>query len=256
MHSSDLAAVVLAAGAGRRLAPLTRERPKALCPVGNRALVDRAIAQAHTVTEAVAVNAQRTQQALCEHLDGRVHLSVESPHVLGTGGALARLADWIDGRAVCLLNADAVHDADIGTAIRRWDGERLRFVLAGSDRFEPRARLCAVLMPFPTLRHLKDDGRAFSVYDEVWAPAAAQGLIEVARHDGAWFDCGTPASYLAANLWCAGGASVIDPTAIVEGEVTRSVIWSGARVHPHERLVDAVRTSGGLTVLVRRAVTR
>src|SRR5437660_59073 len=37
-----LAGIVLAAGAGTRLAPLTRLRPKALCPVGNVPLVDLA----------------------------------------------------------------------------------------------------------------------------------------------------------------------------------------------------------------------
>ena len=39
----SLAAVVLAAGAGTRLRPLTRLRPKALCPVGDRPLVDHAL---------------------------------------------------------------------------------------------------------------------------------------------------------------------------------------------------------------------
>ena len=39
----SLAAVVLAAGAGTRLAPLTSVRPKALCPVGDRPLLDAAL---------------------------------------------------------------------------------------------------------------------------------------------------------------------------------------------------------------------
>ena len=41
--SGDVAAVILAAGEGRRLRPLTDRLPKALCPVGNTALLDLAL---------------------------------------------------------------------------------------------------------------------------------------------------------------------------------------------------------------------
>ena len=54
--ADSLAAVVLAAGAGARLRPLTRIRPKALCPVANVPLVDGAIDRARHVTPSVAVN--------------------------------------------------------------------------------------------------------------------------------------------------------------------------------------------------------
>ena len=40
-----LCAVILAAGEGRRLRPLTDSTPKALCPVGNVPLLDRALAR-------------------------------------------------------------------------------------------------------------------------------------------------------------------------------------------------------------------
>ncbi|MDT5037575.1 MAG: N-acetyl-alpha-D-muramate 1-phosphate uridylyltransferase, partial [Micromonosporaceae bacterium] len=56
-----VAAVVLAAGEGRRLRPLTGIRPKALCPVGNVTLLDRALARIAGLglagPAAVAVNA-------------------------------------------------------------------------------------------------------------------------------------------------------------------------------------------------------
>src|SRR5215210_3356347 len=45
----SLAAVVLAAGAGTRLAPLTTVRPKALCPVGGRPRVDLALDRVEAV---------------------------------------------------------------------------------------------------------------------------------------------------------------------------------------------------------------
>ena len=57
-------------------------------------------------------------------------------------------------------------------------------------------------------------------------------------------DCGTPADYLRANMLASGGAAVVEPGAVVEGEVVRSVVWAGERVGPGERLVDAVRAAG------------
>ncbi|HLF41375.1 MAG TPA: sugar phosphate nucleotidyltransferase, partial [Acidimicrobiia bacterium] len=50
------AGVVLAAGLGTRLRPLTDLRPKALCPVGNVALVDLALARLDGLCPDVAVN--------------------------------------------------------------------------------------------------------------------------------------------------------------------------------------------------------
>src|SRR5436190_16800082 len=94
----DLAAVVLAAGAGTRLRPLTRLRPKALCPVDNVPLVDLAVGRARTVTSAVAVNAHHGRALMEAHLPRRVHLSIEAPEALGTARALGQLRDWMAGR--------------------------------------------------------------------------------------------------------------------------------------------------------------
>jgi NDP-sugar pyrophosphorylase family protein len=106
----DLAAVVLAAGAGTRLAPLTRLRPKALCPVATRPLVDHALARVATALPdqtAVAVNLHHGGPALDAHLPDAVHRSWERPEALGTAGALGALRPWLDGRAVLVTNADA-----------------------------------------------------------------------------------------------------------------------------------------------------
>ena len=116
--ADSVAGVVLAAGAGTRLHPLTLERPKPLCPFGTATLVDRAISQLNAVTAAVAVNAHHGADALVAHLGGRIHVSVES-ELLGTGGALGRLRSWIDGRDVVVANADTVHDVDLSVAVTR-----------------------------------------------------------------------------------------------------------------------------------------
>src|SRR5439155_12302162 len=92
-RASDICAVVLAAGAGRRLRPLTASRPKALCPVGNVALLDLALrrlaALGYTGPDRVAVNAAYLAAQVEAHLDGTVTLSVEPYGPLGTSGGLA-----------------------------------------------------------------------------------------------------------------------------------------------------------------------
>src|SRR6476660_4692563 len=96
--ADSLAVVVLAAGAGDRLRPLTRLRAKVLCPVGDRPLVDHALARFDGVTTSVAVNAHHHLDQVRSHLAGRVPLSIGDPVALGTAGALGALRDWVDGR--------------------------------------------------------------------------------------------------------------------------------------------------------------
>src|SRR3954469_6391145 len=91
-----MAGVVLAAGAGSRLRPLTLVRPKPLCPVGGVPLVDLALARLAPVGGERAVNVHHGREAMEAHLRGRVHLSVERERALGTAGALGALRDWLD----------------------------------------------------------------------------------------------------------------------------------------------------------------
>ncbi|MGE3620280.1 MAG: NDP-sugar synthase [Acidimicrobiia bacterium] len=245
-------AVVLAAGAGTRLRPLTDRRPKPLCPVGGTPLVDLALARARTAVPEghVAVNVHHGRGPIEAHLAGSgVEVSVEEREALGTAGALGRLRDWIAGADVLVLNADTWAPGPLGDFVRGGDGQRIRLLLAGSDRFEPTSRVVAALMPWAEVAPLRAEPSG--LYEVSWRAAAAAGRIEVVRHDGPFVDCGTPARYLAANLAAAGGASVVDPGARCEGRVERSVVWPGASVHRAEHLVDAVRADGGLTVLVR-----
>lgn len=248
--TDSLAGIVLAAGAGTRLFPLTLERPKPLCPVAGTALVDRAIAALAPVVGDVAVNAHHGAAQLVAHLEGRVRLSVED-HLLGTGGAIGRLKDWVAGRAVIVHNADTVHDADLGSLLDGWDGQRIRALVAGpaGTPFAPGVRLVAVLHPWEAVAGLPAE--RCSLHQELWWPWHQAGRLEVVTDGGPWFDCGTPASYLAANLWASGGVTVVGAGAVVRGEAVRCVLWEGCEVRPGERLVDAVRTSTGRTVLVR-----
>ena len=245
----DLAAVVLAAGAGTRLRPLTRLRPKALCPVDNVPLVDLAVGVARNVTAAVAVNVHHGRALMEAHLAGRVHLSVEEPEALGTAGGVGNLKDWIDGRGALTLNADAWHDADLEDFVGGWDGERVRLLIA-AEEFGPRARVVASLLP--SSDNERPEPRPTGLDEVCWRPAQDDGRLDIARHDGAFFDCGTPAGYLAANMASSGGRSVVGPGARVDGTLEQSVVWAGVPVLSHEHLTRAIRADEHVTVLVRQ----
>jgi NDP-sugar pyrophosphorylase family protein len=248
--ADSLAAVVLAAGAGTRLRPLTRLRPKALCPVDNVTLVDRAIDAAHAATGAVAVNVHHGRALLEAHLAGRVHLSIEEERALGTAGALGKLRDWLAGRPALVLNADAWHTADLGSFVAGWDGERVRLLVVGSpSRFGATTEVVAALHPWSDVAGL--DAEPSGLYERSWRRHAQAGALDTVAHHGAFYDCGTPMRYLAANLAASGGVSVVGPGAVVEGAVDRCVIWPGATVRRDEQLHQAIRAGERTTVLVR-----
>jgi MurNAc alpha-1-phosphate uridylyltransferase len=274
--AADLAAVVLAAGAGERLAPLTRLRPKPLCPVGNVALLDGALSRVATLVPpgAVAVNVHHHRAQMEAHLRGHpeVHVSVEPDRARGTAGALGWLQGWLDGRPVLVVNGDSWAPGSLAPLVRDWDGERVRVLVNGPRPFGPGSPVVASLLPWSAVAGLSDEPSG--LYEVCWRPAQAAGTLESVSDLGPFVDCGTPARYLHANLLVAraaangepgavmaadavvaDGATVVDSVvgagAVIEGEVRASVVWPGAKVYAHERLDRAVRADDGVTVLVR-----
>ncbi|MEY2477323.1 MAG: mannose-phosphate guanylyltransferase [Actinomycetota bacterium] len=245
-----LAGVVLAAGAGTRLRPLTLVRPKALCPVDNVPLVDLALGQLTAVTPSIAVNVHHGRALLESHLADRgVHLSVEEPEALGTAGALGRLREWIDGRDVLLANADAWRERGLGALADGWDGSRVRLLVTEDPEQGDFGRwryAGAALMPWAEVRDLTPEPAG--LYEVSWARREEEGRLELVTLDGRFIDCGTPADYLAANLAASGGRSVVGEGAEVAGQLDRSVVWPGGVVGRDEHLVDAIRVWDWMTV--------
>ncbi|HEX7276768.1 MAG TPA: sugar phosphate nucleotidyltransferase [Acidimicrobiales bacterium] len=250
-----MAAVVLAAGAGARLRPLTTLRPKALCPVGGVPLVDLAVTRARAVTEAVAVNCHVAQPTLAAQVQALgAHLSMEEGDRLGTAGALGRLRRWIDGRPTLVVNADTWSTADLGPLVAGWDGVRPRLLCVVDPHLATWGDLAyagAALLPWSLVGGLADEPAG--LWEVSWRDLEPGLGLDLVVTDRPVVDCGTPARYLRANLTASGGRSVIGEGAVVDGEVERTVVWDGARVHPGERLVDAIRASDQVTVLVRPA---
>jgi MurNAc alpha-1-phosphate uridylyltransferase len=252
-------AVVLAAGEGLRLRPLTELRPKALCPVGNVALLDRVLDRLAAAGLAgparVAVNACYLADQVVAHVGDRARLSVEPPPALGTAGGVANLRGWVAGRDVLVCNADAYlaetgryGGGAVGALLDGADGTRIRLltVPAGAGRrgdFGPGrtlryAGMC--LLPWAVVETLRTEPSELFV---AWRAAEAAGTLDLVGFGGTFVDCGTPADYLAANLDASGGASVVGAGATVAGRLARAVVWPGATVRAGEHLTDAIRTA-------------
>ena len=248
---TDLAAVVLAAGSGTRLRPLTDLLPKALCPVNNVALVDHAIGRAKEITDDIAVNTWHQSEKVIAHLEGKVHLSVEeSP--LGTAGALGNLGNWLDGRSVVVQNADAWHRTDLTSFLRNWDGTRPRLLVTEDRRRGDfgRWRFCGVsVLPWNDVAGLRAEPSG--LYELLWARQFHAGQLEFVALDGPYFDCGTPADYLGANLVANGGQSVIGEGCVVDGSIERCVLWPGVHVASKEHLSESIRATDDITIDAR-----
>lgn len=252
---TGLAGIVLAAGAGTRLVPLTELVPKALCPVANRPLLDHALERLAAHTEELAVNVHHHRDQMLEHLEGRsgdrpVHVSVEEHEALGTAGGVAKLADWLDGRDVLVANADAWGTDRLDRLVTGWDHRAVRLLVSratAAPDFEGMWRFAGVsLMPWSDVEALAVEPSG--LYEALWRRAQAEGRIELVPSLGVSIDCGTPRDYLAANLVASGGGSVIGAGAEVMGRVERSVVWPGARVAADEHLRYAIRLPDGRTV--------
>jgi len=235
--------------------PLTRWRPKPLCPVGDHPLLDWSLESLTPAVGEVAVNTHHGAAQITEHLARRVdsgapevHVSHEVDVALGTAGAIGALRGWLDGRSALIVNGDTWHRADLAGFADGWDGERVRMLTSSALPFGPRSGVVASLLPWSVAVDLAAEPSG--LWERVWRAALEQGRLEAVHEQGDVVDCATPADYLRANLLWSGGDSVIGADAVVEGQLTRSVIWPGERVERGEVLIDAIRAHGR-TVLVR-----
>jgi NDP-sugar pyrophosphorylase family protein len=113
-------AVVLAAGAGSRLGPLTADRPKPMLPVGGRPLLEHTVRQlAACGVRDIIVNLHHCPEAIPTHFgDGRAYgvrikYSYE-PVLLGTAGAVKQVAAFLAGEPFFVLYGDNLTTCDLG----------------------------------------------------------------------------------------------------------------------------------------------
>ena len=202
-----LAALVLAAGRGERLRPLTDTTPKPLLEIGDRTMLDAAFDRVSQVLplgpDTVAVNAHWLADQIVAAVGDRAHVSVEEPEALGTAGAVGQLRDWLAGRDVLIANADAWYDGavDVRGFVGGWDGARPRLlVVPDADRadFEGKWRFAGLsLLPGSMAQQLEPVPSG--LYELVWSKTD----VDLVPTDAAFIDCGTAADLTKARTLAA-----------------------------------------------------
>lgn len=219
-------AMIMAAGLGTRMRPLTERKPKPLIEIHGKPLLDHVLDHLRAAGVAkVVINLHYLPQVLEDHLAANagaleIVISDERDELLETGGGLVRAAPLIDCDPFLALNSDNLWvDGAEDTLTRladQWDGERMDallllvpreaarnhkgngdFSLDGSARVVRRGEDATAPFVFTgiqiiTKRLLRDapDG-PFST-NVLWDRAIADGRCFGAIHHGLWFDVGTP----------------------------------------------------------------
>lgn len=286
-------AMVLAAGLGRRMRPLTLWRAKAVLPVLNRPLLHWTLERlrAHGVTE-VIVNLHHLPETVTAAVgDGRAFglrvRYVRERRILGTAGGPRAVRELLGEEPVLLVNGDVLFDFDLTDLVARHRASGARLTLALKPNPDPRTygpvvtgrggRVLSIAgLPRPargrislfTGVHVLDPavldrlppGPADSVRD-VYAPLVAAGetLLGV-RVRGAWYDLGRPSLYRDAQLrLLPGSRSLVHPRARRGrgARLLRSVVGRGAQIGPGARVVRSILWEGAVVesgALVRGSI--
>jgi MurNAc alpha-1-phosphate uridylyltransferase len=137
--------MVLAAGLGTRMRPLTDDRPKALVSVAGRALIDHVLDRlVHAGVERAIVNVHAFADMVEAHLRRRsdidITISDERALLMETGGGLKQARALLGDDPIVVSNIDSVWDEPNGSSIARlaqgFDPARMgaRLMLAAMDQ--------------------------------------------------------------------------------------------------------------------------
>ena len=220
-------AMVMAAGLGTRMRPLTATRPKPLVEVAGKPLIDHVLDRLRAAgVEKVVVNVHYLADSLEAHLGSRTDLEVaisdERDLLLETGGGLVRAAPLIDCDPFIAVNSDNFWVDGPADTIKllaaHWDATKMDALLLlvaqaragnhlgqGDFHMDTAGRLGrrrkARIAPFVftgiqimAKKLLEDAPEGPFSTNILWDRAIAEGRLYGVVHQGLWFDVGTPAA--------------------------------------------------------------
>ncbi len=231
-------AMVLSAGLGLRLRPLTIERPKPLVEVAGRTLIDRVLDRlAASGIERVVVNLHHLGDMIRRHLADRdrpeIAFSDETDELLETGGGVARALDRLGDGPFFVVNSDTLWfdcgSDSLARLAERWDPEKMDALLllqptvdafgyrgvgdfvmdpAGALMRRPECEVAPFLFTGVQLLGRRlfagcPDG-PFSL-NLLYDKAAGSGRLFGLRHEGEWLHVGSPEGLAEAEKYLRDG---------------------------------------------------
>jgi mannose-1-phosphate guanylyltransferase len=276
--------MVLCAGLGTRLRPLTDWCAKPLVPVGDRPVLGHILDRLRAAGVArIAVNAHHRVDDVRSFLPADVALSEET-ELLGTAGGLEHALPHLGHGDVLVWNGDILADVDLAALYAAHTTEATLMVAPRGDLLGNvglDAAGAVVRIRSDTVRSGEVRSADFlpvhivgaalrarlpkrgDFVSDVYLPAMRDGArVQTVEHRGPWFDVGKLAAYVAANrtwlaqreasAWSAPSArvsasiegSVVGANAVIEAPAIRSVVWPGT--HVTEPIENAVATPDGI----------
>jgi len=219
-------AMVMAAGLGKRMLPLTNDRPKPLVMLGGKALIDHSLDK---LREAgimdVVVNVHYLPEMVEAHLashasDMKLQISDERAQLMETGGGIIKALPMLDDDPFYCVNSDNIWTDKGGNSLKKlsqaWNDETMDalllvvpreqahnhkgagdFYLDGGGRLERRGERASAPYIYTGIQlishHLLRDppAGAFST-NILWTRAIEEGRLHGLVHAGEWFDIGSP----------------------------------------------------------------
>ncbi len=236
-------AMVLAAGYGQRMRPLTNTLPKPLISFAGMALIDHVLDRLEKsgIRRAV-VNGHYLADKLFDHVCARdsapeIILSDERAELLDTGGGVVHALDKLGDKPFLTHNSDTVwieakETHNISRLLTRWDDAAMDCLMllaypkpslgydgpgdfvfhdrAGRLRRRSTSDTDALVFAGVSIVHprlfVEAPKGAFSM-NLVWDQAISKGRVFGITLDGTWMHIGTPEALSAAEKWIADGSA-------------------------------------------------
>jgi len=230
-------AMIMAAGLGTRMRPLTDTLPKPLIAVAGKPLIDHAIdrlvqARVKTIVVNVHYHAEKLKAHLAKRKDAEIVISDETGGILGTGGGVAKALPHLGKDAFFVVNSDSIWIEGAAHALERmtmrWDTQAMDALLllapmvtalgfegAGDFLMDAEGHLARVpemkLAPFAFMgvqivhpRLFADAPKGTFTMNLLWDRAIAARRLFGVRLDGTWMHVGTQDGLAEAEAFLAG----------------------------------------------------